>query len=980
MNATMVELRERIDSALATLGSSGPKDLRLYLARSRPELEDATPKMVDEMLALVLGTDPNDAAVQLFENQIRDWDNGDEKLPWVADTRKNSDARRVRIHALLKSGPALAARIDRQIPYYSLEPQLVIAKEQRDWYRPKPGVGDYYWSKYVEYLRQKKKWEKISIMSLANSTEAIVGNLADPTQAEAYSSRGLVVGYVQSGKTANFTGLIARAADAGYRYIIVLAGTWNILRAQTQRRIDKELIGRELLQDDEGYTDSPPEDWSEFISHGGDPVDRGHFGWARITRTDRDYRRLGTSLDALELERIDKSKPVYDPVNLRRSKVKLLVIKKHGGIINKLCDDLKKIKTSRNDIPTLVIDDESDQAGLNTTKPPAPGSKEEKQRTETNKAIVRLLNLFPRGQYVGYTATPYANAFVNPNDPEDLFPKDFFVPLDRPAGYMGISDFFDADRDYGELDPEDFTEKEIAFIRRVTPDHGDDSEALKTAIRSYVLAGAIKLFREAKDARLRFRHHTMLVHTSARTNEHRAVAARLRRLWNACAFITPNGRDELKRLWDSDFLPVSIAQSAKEPMPKSFQELVPYVSQAIQRITDSQQFILMLNSDSMSSPPPDFNSQPVWKIIVGGNKLSRGYTLEDLTVSYYRRNARTGDALMQMGRWFGFRKGYKDLVRVFLGVEEGANNTVDLVERFKGVCLMEERFRNELKRYATPAPGERRIRPQDIPPLVAMIGQLPPTSPAKMFNAVIDSRNFGGQFSTPTLVAADKDGTQENVRLLGDLAGRAKETLKDFKGLGGVTDKGKTVSVDAFAFELKNADLVRFLEHFRWLNSEYKRHEKPREIHLQIDFLKNQAHGIGSWLALLPQMKTGSFGPPLDFEDELPSLTVKERQRIDNRGFKVFGESSHRLLAKWLCAQLDPEKEHIVRPSHSASQLGQNAHRGIIMLFPVREEAKERRIYVGYELLFPENELGFQTSFTVRRKDAQDRVVVSPGT
>ncbi|MEI6566854.1 MAG: Z1 domain-containing protein [Verrucomicrobiota bacterium] len=811
MNATLIEQRERIESALANLRTSGPKDLRLYLARSRPELRNAPDKMVDAMLSSMLGADPNDVVVQLFENQIREWDNTNEKMAWTAGTRRNADARRQQIHTLLKSGASLAARIDNQIPFYSLDPQLVIAKEQRDWYRPKPDVSDYYWSKYVEYLRETRKWEKISILSLANSTEAIVGNLADPTQPEAYSSRGLVVGYVQSGKTANFTGLIARAADAGYRYIIVLAGTWNILRAQTQRRIDKELIGRELLNDDENYSGSPPEDWSEFISHGGDPVDRGHFGWARITRTDRDYRRLRTSLDALEIERTDKSKPVYDPVNLRHAKVKLLVIKKHGGIINKLCDDLTKIRTSRNEIPALVIDDESDQAGLNTSKPPEPGSKEEKQRTETNKAIVRLLNLFPRAQYVGYTATPYANAFVNPNDPEDLFPKDFFVPLDRPAGYMGISDFFDAERDYGDLDPKDFTEKEIAFIRRVAADRGDDSEALKKAIRSYVLSGAIKLFRQSKDPGLRFRHHTMLVHTSARTNDHRAVATRIRRLWNACAFITPNGRKELESLWETDFLPVSKAQAAQEPMPANFQQLIPHLSQAIQRITDSQQFILILNSGSVSSPPPDFNSQPVWKIIVGGNKLSRGYTLEDLTVSYYRRNARTGDALMQMGRWFGFRKGYKDLVRVFLGVEEGSNNTVDLVERFKGVCLMEERFRNELKRYAKPAPGQQRIRPQDIPPLVAMIGQLPPTSRAKMFNAVIDSRNFGGQFSTPTLVAADNDGTKENIRLLGDLAKRVKGGPKKYNGLGGSTDKGKTVSVDAISFELKTTDIIWFL-------------------------------------------------------------------------------------------------------------------------------------------------------------------------
>src|SRR5205814_2706388 len=133
------------------------------------------------------------------------------------------------------------------------------------------------------YLQSRRGWEDISVINLGNSTRAVVECLANPESPAAYASRGLVMGYVQSGKTANFTGVVARAADTGYRLIIVLAGTWNILRNQTQRRLDKELLGKELLVNDESYRDPLPADWDEFLEHGFDPTERGHYKWERLT-------------------------------------------------------------------------------------------------------------------------------------------------------------------------------------------------------------------------------------------------------------------------------------------------------------------------------------------------------------------------------------------------------------------------------------------------------------------------------------------------------------------------------------------------------------------------------------------------------------------------------------------------------------------------------------------------------------------------
>ena len=178
------------------------------------------------------------------------------------------------------------------IPFYRLQEPLIIAAEHRDWYEPTTGIRDYYWKTYVTYLHDRRGWDPDSLLNMDNTTRSDPWNVWQIPNQQSYASRGLVMGYVQSGKTANFTGVVARAADAGYRLIIVLAGTWNILRNQTQRRFDKELLGKELLKNDEAYALHQPPDWDEFLEHGTDPAELGHYAWQRLTRPDIDFRRL----------------------------------------------------------------------------------------------------------------------------------------------------------------------------------------------------------------------------------------------------------------------------------------------------------------------------------------------------------------------------------------------------------------------------------------------------------------------------------------------------------------------------------------------------------------------------------------------------------------------------------------------------------------------------------------------------------------
>jgi hypothetical protein len=959
---------ERIQMALGAM-AAGPRNLGVYLEQPGPDLEKASPSAIDDMINLLLSKDPNSPARLLFSNLLRSWDNAKD-AKWSDDTARNTSARRKRIHDLLRSGSELKKRIDSVLPFYPLEEPLIIAEQHKDWYAPQVGVRDYYWKTYVRYLQHRRKWDGASLLDLDNSTRAIVECLANPESKESYASRGLVMGYVQSGKTANFAGVVARGADAGYRLIIVLAGTWNILRNQTQRRFDKELLGKELLKNDDAYMMRPPSDWGEFLEHGADPVELGHYTWQRLTRPDIDFKRLKAAIDNLEFEKHNKAVPIYDPSNLHGLPVKLLVVKKHSGIIANLVKDLKLIRTSLSDLPTLIIDDESDQAGLNTIDPKRTTSATEKERSKINSRIVELLRLFPRGQYVGYTATPYANALVDPDDPEDLFPRDFIVSLERPRGYMGVSDFFDPNTDYDDLQKDDYSQPEVAFIRRVKNPSSEDDADLKNALRSYVLAGGVKVWRHAEDPQRydaeHFRHHTMLIHTSQRKGEHASLAERLRALWDQCAFNTPQGLSDLRKLWDEDYAKVCKA-ARTDATPQAFDELIPHLSDAIKQIEKGQRIFLVVNSDTTDAP--DFSTGPVWKIVVGGNKLSRGYTVEGLTVSYYRRVAGTADTLMQMGRWFGFRPGYQDLVRVFLGVAEGRRGDIDLVSLFKQVCRMEERFREELKRYVR-RPGAKRITPKDIPPLISVSGSLPPTAGNKMFNAVLASKNFGGQRSMQTLTPIEPDTLEQNIRTLDLLLSTSKPLGS--KALGGISSDGAKAEAESLVFEATNEQLIAFLKAYRWLETDYKFPERPADTGLQIEFLEKQKeHGITSWLIVAPQRKS-SFGELLGLKGA-DALAVKERHRVASRGFQVFGEPAHRTIAEFLVG-IEPGKSTLALPNATTASL-RNEHRGILLLYPVREKP-EGKVSIGYELLFPKNEIPFDINFTVRRKGESAKIVV----
>lgn len=911
-----------------------------------------------EVLEYLGGVGAGDNTLGLLRRKLAAWDN--EEADWSKETLRNSEERRSLIYEKLEFGDAWREFCNKHLPFQKLERPTVIAKEHVPWYSQQIQRGrDYYWSRYVEQLR-KNGWLEESVSQLDESTRSIVERLADPTGEEAWQSKGLVIGYVQSGKTANFTGVVAKAVDAGYRLIIILGGMLDVLRSQTQRRIDKELVGKELLQRE--YVNDP--DWQDFLSHGAKPSERGAFDLSRLTGPEADYQGLAYGVEALKFESQDHSERFNHPDNLYRAPARIAVLKKHSAVIQKLLTDLSKLGRSRigaplDQIPALIIDDESDQGSINTHRQSDASVVQE--RTATNNAIVSLLTLLPRAQYIGYTATPFANVFVDPSNEEDIFPKDFLISLPRPLGYMGVSDFYDLES--GDSDPRP---NHRDFVRNVT-DRDDKPENLQRAIDCFVLTGAIKLWRAGQDSKSKFRHHTMLVHVSERQAHHKEMAKLARAIYAAAGYDGGKGLDRLLKLFTEDFLPVYGRRGYDLGFPSKFEELEPYLGDCLQRIGESADAVLIINNEHKDETP-DFDKQSVWKILVGGTKLSRGYTVEGLTISYYRRRAGAGDTLMQMGRWFGFRRGYADLVRLFIGTAERVGNkTINLYEAFGGVCRDEEQFRKELARYA--ALEEPRITPANIPPLVPQ-HMLRPTAPNKMRNAILQFRNFGGQLAESTYAPSDIDLIRRNNDLFAAML--KNKSFTERRLTAEIGESLKTLVAQTAQFS--TGELLALLKSYVWYNSRSREAAQPNPLHLQIEFLEGKAgkHEIEDWLLLGPRIGR----PRAKYTIHSSTFDVVYRSRHDQQPhrFNTYNDPSHRAFASYISG--------LTELSQVSDELRGLRHlrRGVMIYYPVTEKqsgSTSEPYTVAFTLLFPRNNIRSQLGFSVRRKGEADDAIVT---
>lgn len=711
-----------------------------------------------ELAAFVRGADENESALTQARMALAKWDSQDDYRDAEGTaTPPRTQQRRSAIYSGLGLVDEAPAAFTERVEVFEL-PATVISKVFEPWYPAERKLRtSVYWDDYETYLRDVKKWPASSISSLDETTSEVIERLSRPTRPEAKQTKGLVVGYVQSGKTANFTGVVAKGIDAGYRLIIVLTGTIEILRSQTQRRMDMELMGVENILAGQDPTDpavakeldyQQDEEWKaeRFVKHGDALTLPGVVEIARVTSHHSDYKRLPQAMTKLKFARKNKQKPLNDEENLFHSGAYVAVLKKNSAPLKKLIQDLKPLKNDLAELPVLIIDDESDQASVDTTNPAKwkKGAAENRKRTTINQLITEILEICPRAQYVGYTATPFANVFVDPDDERDLFPADFVLSLHRPPGYMGVQEFHDVGKRWDDEEKTVANSNELAHIRPLVGDVDTDPvgriEELQEALDAWVLSGSIKKYREA-NSDISYRHHTMLVHESVRKDAHADTAADVRSLWGKAKFNSSEGFARLKKLYDTDFRPVMDARAAGASIPSSFDDLKPFIGTALAEITIDGDAVLIVNSDKeiqAQQKKLDFEADKVWRILVGGTQLSRGFTVEGLTVSYFRRKAGQADTLMQAGRWFGFRPGYQDLVRLYIRRDP----QVDLYEAFEALLMDEEAFRAELSQYAGfDEKGMPLLEPRQIPPLVSQhLPWLKPTARNKMWNAVIANK------------------------------------------------------------------------------------------------------------------------------------------------------------------------------------------------------------------------------------------------
>ncbi len=531
-----------------------------------------------------------------------------------------------------------AQQIEREFKVVLGSSHTIQATGHRPWLRARKHEIEFrYWDRYRRYLIADGLGEPV-VNKVSEITDTIVDLAGDPKIDGAWSRRGLVVGHVQSGKTANYLGVINKAADAGYRVVILIAGVHNNLRSQTQERVDLGFVGR---------------DSDQLLSKQANAAKVGVGGLAP-----------GFTATAYTSRATDFSRPRAEglgiPIQNSREPV-ILVIKKNPSILRNLIDWIRGTSTESGGLtlPMLVIDDEADNASVNTSKDP------EAPRT-INRLIRELLNLSTRNAYIGYTATPFANIFIDPDQEtdgqgKDLFPRDFIVGLDAPSNYVGPNDYFlSDDADWLTVDLEG-TEAWLPTGHKIDWAVDGLHETLIEAIDCFVLSKAIRILRKQGT-----KHHSMLVNVSRFTCVQGDVASEIDRHLTGMKAAVQNRHA----------LPVQVA--LRDPTMRSLHanwtkhyangdEQWDAIQRELHRAVASM-LVVQINA-SKQAGKLDYRAHAdtgLNVIAVGGNSLSRGFTLEGLTVSYFLRNTQMYDTLLQMGRWFGYRDNFKDLCRLFL--------------------------------------------------------------------------------------------------------------------------------------------------------------------------------------------------------------------------------------------------------------------------------------------------------------------------
>ena len=612
----------------------------------------------------------------------------------------------------------------------------IVGRNHKKWFMKKKQTTSFdYWNRFKQYLLNDKHFPKKVVEGMDQDSDEIVDLLGDPNTTEVAQRRGLIIGDVQSGKTANYSGVICKAVDAGYRVIILLTGTSNDLRRQTQVRLDEAFLGYDSASVAKGRG-------LRFVGAG---IYNESLRPNAATNVDNDFNVRLTQL-SMPLPQLTDKRPI------------LFVCKKNVTVLKSLYNWIigyNKHGDSKIDNTILMIDDEADYASINTRGDDDP--------TATNKWICEILNAFRFASYVGFTATPYANIFIDPQSNEEmkhenLFPADYIYTLESPSNYIGARNIFgpSSDHDYmlREIDDAEeyypFKHKKDAYFRHISP-------SLKKAINTFLVANVIRDLDGDEDS-----YRSMMVNVSRFVNTQNQLHETIEKYIKECQNAIKNySYLDINEALDNRYIKDlhDAFEDEYSNTDYSWRQIQAHLEKSI--ITNP--ILVLCANQGNKSLNYDNYSWKIRAIVVGGQALSRGLTLEGLMMSYIYRHSMAYDTLMQMGRWFGYKNGYAKYCRIYMDPES--------VAWYSTISDATDELRNEVKRMrergATPMDFGLKVREDPETPLIV-------TARNKMRGA--QNRTFTTSLSedmieTRSLCNSD-DGNKMNLSLISDLFNR----------------------------------------------------------------------------------------------------------------------------------------------------------------------------------------------------------------
>lgn len=821
-----------------------------------------------------------------------------------------------------------------------------------------------FWNRYSWYLQNQIGISATVIERMHEITDMILERLEDPHRPSPWDRRGMVVGDVQSGKTSNYNGLICKAADGGYSAIIILAGMHNSLRSQTQDRVDVGFLG---------------------------------FDTEKNLSYENDGKRIGVGLlpqaeyQNLPVMTLTSSKPTGDfkkavaeglGINQLGSTPTVFVVKNNKSVLEHLCNWLNG---RTGEASVLVIDDEADNASVNTSSLPEPGEDPaERNPTTINRLIRSLLMKFNKRAYVGYTATPFANIFIphavdHPVYGPDLFPSAFILNLHAPSNHVGPTEVFGLaeDRRVGLEEREG-----LPVVRTVEASeaqgfmpHGHKKDhdnfelppSMKRAIHCFLLSAALRGCRGQEN-----HHQSMFIHVTRFVDVQARLKAKVKAEVEAISStLRMEGKSntalmkELEEIWDTDYAPTSanIAARQSDPLltPVGWDSVRKRLASVASRVQ-----IETINGEAADVRHYKEAKNGCYIIAIGGDKLSRGLTLEGLTVSYFLRPSHMYDTLMQMGRWFGYRPGYLDACRLFI--------TTELQQWYQYIAGATLELRRDFDYMAVVggSPADFGLRVRQHP------AELEITAANKMRSGTEMQISFADSL-VETVVFSRQNTVKEK---------NAAAARKFFARLG--PQRSLTGKPDYFSWQdVPSTDVVAFLK-------AYENHPESRRSRTDLlaDYIEAQvdAEELLSWTVVLVNNKANAKSPEkrydlganlqggltyrVDFTPGGPCYSLRKRHLIDPKHELLdlddnqLDEALKQTIGVWerSTKKKDENKAPEV-PSGKGARNARDPKYGLLIVYPVTPDLSGRKMddpfYTAFAISFPRSDSGKTVTYKV---------------